>query len=179
MNMGMQYVTLPILLEADSHPGRWGLVVGAAWAFALASGTCLGRLPHAADRPLLLLLRAVMMSSSASFLLGAGNKLQSVELLVCGALLHQVRWHVQGLAPPSGPPCSLHDSAALLGGQWDAVHLELHGHSEGAVGRLVSGQQRVKRVWLLSGYRSGFRPSFRWAARTSGYGVCLPGACSA
>lgn len=90
LNMVMLLTTLPHILEEESHPGRWGLIYGAATAVALASGSCLGRRTDTGDLPQLL-LRAVVLTSAASFLLGVGNKLQSVELMVGGALLCRVR----------------------------------------------------------------------------------------
>jgi hypothetical protein len=89
-NAGMLFVTLPRILEADSQPGRWCLVVSAQAAFMLASGACLGRLSDTSNRPPLL-MRAVVLSSAASFLICAGCKLQSVKLMIGGAILGRVR----------------------------------------------------------------------------------------
>ena len=67
MNMGMLWTTLPLVLESDAEPARWGYVTGVANAVGLVGGTTLGRLSDVYGREQVL-LASVGLFSTASFL---------------------------------------------------------------------------------------------------------------
>ena len=95
LSMGMLWTSLPMLLESDTQPQRWGLVTGVASAIGLVTGAAFGRLSDLHGRPPVLLL-AVLMFASANLFLAAAQLPQwlleaagvaPVTLLVLGALL--------------------------------------------------------------------------------------------
>jgi DHA1 family tetracycline resistance protein-like MFS transporter len=95
LGMGMLWTSLPILLDSDTEPERWGLITGIASAVGLATGAVFGRLSDVHGRQPVLLL-AVLVFASANVLLAAAQLPQILfqaagvaptTVLVVGALL--------------------------------------------------------------------------------------------
>lgn len=91
--MGMLWTSLPILLESDSQPQRYGVVTGVASAIALATGAVFGRLSDVHGRQLVLLVAVSMFAASNILLFAAQLPLWEAvgvapaTLLILGALL--------------------------------------------------------------------------------------------
>jgi DHA1 family tetracycline resistance protein-like MFS transporter len=95
LGMGMLWTSLPILLESDTRPQRYGLITGIASAIGLATGAVFGRLSDVHGRQPVLLL-AVLVFASANVFLAAAQLPQILfeaagvaptTVLVLGALL--------------------------------------------------------------------------------------------
>ena len=143
LSMGMLWTSLPILLESDKQPQRWGLVTGIASAVGLATGAAFGRLSDLHGRQPVLLL-AVLMFASANIFLAAAQLppllletagVAPVNLLVLGALLGRCsttggalrKALVSDLSPPVDRTAALGRLAAC-GGLGFVIGPTLAGH---------------------------------------------------
>lgn len=129
--MGMLWTTLPKLLDADTHPERWGMVTGVASALGLATGAAFGRLSDVHGRQLVLLLAVLIFASANLFLsvaqlpapLWEALGVAPATVLVLGALLGRCvttsgalrKALVADLSPASGRTTALGRLAACGG----------------------------------------------------------------